>query len=189
MTLGTATALGRGFAARSWARLLLGVTTFVLACGLAEGVLRVRADARHRADFHHREPNLRFRHEVDACAVPGVAPVSTYSSNSRGVKGPEAPERARRILAVGGSTTECFNLDDASVWTGPLMRLLGPDAWVGGVDVSGFGTPQHLQLVRESPLAGDADVHLFLVGIKTTSSTTSTGATRTAPFPRASPRG
>ena len=54
-----------------------------------------------------------------------------------------------RILAVGGSTTECLFLDQDESWPAVLQRLLNgigdePHVWVGDIGVSVRATKHHV---------------------------------------------
>jgi lysophospholipase L1-like esterase len=104
--------------------------------------------------------------------VRGIEGVSRYRVNSFGIRGrtfgPDASEF--RILAVGGSTTECAQLDETEVWTSLLEQALRPmpdgrRPWVGNVGRSGLTTREHLlQLERLLPQYPRIDAVLAMVG-------------------------
>jgi hypothetical protein len=108
---------------------------------------------------------------------PGKYPVTaersgTVTINALGVRGPalKAGPDAYRIVTVGGSTTQCLELDDSEVWPQLLMDglnkcQLGRSVWVGNAGVEGHGAVQHLRLLQRLPLFQKADLVIFLVGI------------------------
>ena len=121
--------------------------------------------------IHRRPPDTRLIFRPDGAALPGIGGVSHYTTNSKGIRGPEFPPResAYRILAIGGSTTECTYLDDTETWPQLVMVRLNqkkgwPAVWVGNAGISGYPTVYHLEFVKESPLMKEVDALLFLVG-------------------------
>lgn len=111
------------------------------------------------APFHTRGAGLHLVFKPDPRYLPGIEGPSEYTTGPLGVRAPEppGPQHARRLLCVGGSTTECTYLDDTEAWPARLMACLnatGDDAryWVGSVGISGFDTRDHLAFLRDSPL-------------------------------------
>src|SRR5689334_14103707 len=52
--------------------------------------------------------------------IPVLQRRTVHTKNSLGFRGPEKPEHfadRTSIIAVGGSATECFYLDDKTCWT------------------------------------------------------------------------
>jgi lysophospholipase L1-like esterase len=78
-------------------------------------------------------------------------------------------DHAYRVFAIGGSTTECFSLDDAQAWPAQLMTLLpvrdGRTPWIQNAGLSGHSATEHLLMLQLHPLADDADLILILVGV------------------------
>jgi len=103
---------------------------------------------------------------------PGVSGDSLFFANSRGVRGDElGPRSDYRILAVGGSTTQCLYLDQSEAWPAVLQsRLSAPETgrrvWVGNAGRSGMSTAHHL-VQMESLLSRhpELDALLMLVGV------------------------
>ena len=105
--------------------------------------------------------------------LPGVTGVAHFRVNRFGIRGREfGDDRAEyRILAVGGSTTQCAVLDDTEVWTHLLEADLGRTAdgravWVGNVGRDGATSRDlvmHVKyLLRQYPRI---DVVVSLVGV------------------------
>ncbi len=94
-----------------------------------------------------------------------------FKINSAGIRGEEfTTEQTYRILAVGGSTTECLYLDQTEVWTSLLEKKLSEakhkSIWVGNVGRSGRNTRHHiLQLKYLLPQLPKIDAVLLLAGV------------------------
>jgi len=82
-------------------------------------------------------------------SLPGVSGPARFTINAWGIRGPDfGADDEYRVLAVGGSTTECAVLDDDETWTSLLQAGLSerfPDRrfWVGSVGRSGHSTRDH----------------------------------------------
>jgi lysophospholipase L1-like esterase len=78
-----------------------------------------------------------------------------HTKNSLGFRGPEPPanfDDALTIIAVGGSTTECFFLSDTDAWPAQLGNGLAQhfkELWLNNAGLDGHSTFGHLQLMRE----------------------------------------
>lgn len=152
---------------RSGQLLALGVSTLV-GCGLAEAYLRA---TRAVAEFHLRPAGAVYAYEANSFQLPGVFDKAQTTINSRGVRGPELPadRAAYRVLCVGGSSTECYYLDDSEAWPAILSEKLsarGPrPVWTGAAGYSEYATAQHARFVAESPLIGEVDCVVVLTGV------------------------
>jgi lysophospholipase L1-like esterase len=104
--------------------------------------------------------------------IPGVKGHSLFRTNSLGMRGDEMPRGAAvRILAVGGSSTECGYLDHRETWPYLLQTKLNERAkdgrvyWVGNVGRSGFSSRDHIlevkHLLHQHP---EIDTVMVLVG-------------------------
>ena len=78
-----------------------------------------------------------------------------HTKNSLGFRGPEPTsdfENVLSIIAVGGSTTECFFLSDADAWPAQVGVQLSKhfkQVWLNNAGLDGHSTFGHLQLMRE----------------------------------------
>jgi lysophospholipase L1-like esterase len=117
----------------------------------ANKVYDIRADERSRSD------------QIDAHVI--------HTKNSLGFRGPEPPaDFAHRLtlVAVGGSTTECFYLSDGKTWPERLAARLQPelrDLWVNNAGLDGHSTFGHLLLTRQALVPLHPKVTLYLVGV------------------------
>jgi lysophospholipase L1-like esterase len=91
--------------------------------------------------------------------------------NSLGFRGPEPPANFARdltIVTVGGSTTECLDLDDNKTWPHDLAVELQPHfkhLWLNNAGLSGNSTFGHYILMQDYLVKLKPKVVLFLVGI------------------------
>ncbi|HEV2855658.1 MAG TPA: GDSL-type esterase/lipase family protein [Thermoanaerobaculia bacterium] len=119
---------------------ILVLLSSLLALGLGEALLRVFS----RDAFYVWPPHLHQELHPSPDVMPGVSGTSRFEINSLGLRGDELSKaRDLRILALGGSTTECLYLDQTEAWPHLLQGLLGPRAWVGNAGRSGLHTRHH----------------------------------------------
>jgi lysophospholipase L1-like esterase len=116
--------------------------------------------------------------------MPGVTGVSTFRTNSQGLRADELTgQEGRRILALGGSTTECLYLDQSEAWPRLLQDLLNADTgaprtWVGNAGMSGRNSRHHVLAMRHLELQSmKIDTVLVLSGINDLSIRLSQGNT------------
>jgi lysophospholipase L1-like esterase len=137
---------------------------------LAELALRLALPEAKR--WYIWPPNLDTRFDVDASVFPGIGPGPRLHVNSLGLRGSEIPGGAsRRVIAIGGSTTECLYLDQEKTWPalverGWNERDLSRITWTGNAGRSGHTVRENIlqldELVRAIP---EIDVVLVLPGI------------------------
>lgn len=102
--------------------------------------------------------------------MPGVGNQAVFATNSDGVRGDELTKRYRfRVLAVGGSTTECLYIDQQKSWPYLLQKKLSSvyqqDVWVGNIGRSGLSTTGNLiELKYLLPQYQKIDLIIALVG-------------------------
>jgi lysophospholipase L1-like esterase len=148
-------------------RVALGIVSLGVALLCAEAGLRglgITPDDGYRV----LPPDLHVVFRPVAGLMPGVEGEAHYVTNSEGVRGDPIPEAAAyRILAVGGSTTECLFLDQHEAWPQRLQSDLSGERplWVGNVGRSGDHTRQHMfQVDKLLAQAPRVDALLLLVG-------------------------
>jgi lysophospholipase L1-like esterase len=143
--------------------LALALTEFVVRAGFPQfanvspGLFRVGASWSFRAD-----PSV----------LPGVEGTKLFTTNELGLRGPAYPSdpHTYRIMAIGGSTTQCAHLDDSEAWPQLLMQELnqrqpGAPVWVNNAGKEGDTATHSLSLLRNLPAVLKADTYLFLEGI------------------------
>ncbi len=150
-------------------RVLLALAGLVF--GLAVGELTVSLVYPRPQEFYVRRPNLHRTFSPLPDVMPGVSGPTRFITNSLGIRGDEFAESQQyRILAVGGSTTECVYLDQDRAWPSLVQRTLveatGLRAWVGNVGVSGHNTRDHIAYLKYLlPSYPRIDAVVLLVGI------------------------
>ena len=93
-----------------------------------------------------------------------------HRKNSLGFRGPEPPKSFgayTTVVAVGGSTTECYYLSDGKDWPALLQNRLRQHhdkIWINNAGLDGHSTFGHAILVRDYLANLKPDYLLFLVG-------------------------
>ena len=136
-------------------------------------------------------PNTDRTFHPQPAVTPGVEGPARYRVNQHGIRGREfgPDDREYRILAVGGSTTECAYLDEDEVWTALLERALGRTSdgrpvWVGNVGRSARTARDHVvQLKYLLPGYPRIDAAVVLVGVNDLISALADGAEYRRPAP------
>jgi lysophospholipase L1-like esterase len=100
-----------------------------------------------------------------------LAPITTHTKNSLGFRGDPPPKNFLdylTIVAIGGSTTECFYLSDERTWPDMLGRELSRDfnrVWINNAGLDGATTYRHLILMEDYVIKLRPKVVLFLIAI------------------------
>ena len=103
----------------------------------------------------------------------GVSSPVRHTTNKWGMRGSDPPEgpaarETTTIITVGGSTTQCFYLDDKHTWSHIMERELqrrGHKVWVGNAGQDGHSTRGHVLMMDKVVSAVGADYVVFLVGV------------------------
>ena len=94
-----------------------------------------------------------------------------HTTNKWGFRGDEPPadwDHFLTIVTIGGSTTQCFYLDDRKTWPHLLQeRLKGKysKVWVGNAGLDGHSSRAHLIMMKRAIPKIKPDAVIFLVGI------------------------
>ncbi len=102
--------------------------------------------------------------------LPGVSPSGIFSTNAWGFRGDEPPRAWSdyyTFVTIGGSTTQCFFLDDKQAWPYLVQEKLKknhPKVWVGNGGLDGHSTRGHLIFMREVIPKIKPDAVILLVG-------------------------
>ncbi len=97
-------------------------------------------------------------------------PIAMHTKNGLGFRGPNPPDefdQALTVLMVGGSTTECFYLDDAKTWpqrTDDLLRPYFKDLWINNAGLDGHSSFGHLHLFEQHLADLSPDAIVYLIG-------------------------
>src|SRR5205807_2797878 len=116
-------------------------------------------------------PGSRLVLEPDATILPGVHGPATFTVNEFGLRGRSWPhvDNVYKIMAIGGSTTECLYLDDSAEWPHLLMEEMNARqkkhvVWVANAGVSGHTSVHSLALLQSLPILSNVDMLIFLIG-------------------------
>jgi len=157
---------------------------WVLGAALAAAALLLVAETscrrwiRGRSRYYVWPPRARIEVRPDPEAFPELARRVRFHINSEGERGGDVASGEQglyRVLAVGGSSVECFALDQPLSWPGVLEQLLNaPDrlyalgtrrAHVGNIGHSGVGSADlDLILERVLPQYGHLNEIIVMVG-------------------------
>lgn len=113
-------------------------------------------------------PNFAVSLEPDPSVLSGLDDKASFSINELGIRTTNKDRKScdLQILTIGGSTTECFFLDDNKAWPAILDSLFEKKHWVGNLGRSGLNTSHHiLTLEKGLDQYGDLDCIIFLTGI------------------------
>lgn len=122
---------------------------------LLEGMLRIDNPFTPRLRGERILLPRYARYEIERTDLVGVPSRIVHTKNSLGFRGPEPPadfESFETIITVGGSTTECFFLNDGTCWTSRMADRLAkeiPRLWVNNAGLDGHSTFGHAILVRD----------------------------------------
>ena len=145
----------------------LGLVGTLLAAEIA-----LRALVPDYRNFYVWPPGTAMLFRPSPAVLSGVSDPAHFTINARGIRGRDLPEGpAYRVLAVGGSSTECALLDDKKAWPAMLEARLPPtamrqDVWVGNVGRSGMNSRDHVVHVKYLPREyRHIDAILVLAGV------------------------
>jgi len=129
-------------------RLLLVVLGVFLALVACEYGLRFYLSATGSSKYFVWPPNMLKIYRPLPGIMPGLTNAATFGTNSDGLRGDEMPTGPQyRILAIGGSTTECLLIDQEKAWPLALQKRLNGlgrrEAWVGSAGKAGLSTREH----------------------------------------------
>lgn len=102
--------------------------------------------------------------------IPGLDSNIIHTKNSLGFRGPEKPkifDSSLSIITIGGSTTECFYINDGKTWPELLANKLNTkfkNIWVNNAGLDGHSSFGHQLLLTDYIVKIKPKVALFLVG-------------------------
>ncbi|WP_298419121.1 SGNH/GDSL hydrolase family protein [uncultured Kordia sp.] len=121
--------------------------------------------------FALKRPNTTFELIVDTTYFTGINSVVKKHINEDGFIGKNYDKEANlHILTIGGSTTECFLLNDEESWPVLLEKKLTTElskkVWIGNLGKSGFNTQHHVvQMQTQVPTFPRVDLIIVLIGV------------------------
>jgi len=151
------------------ANTLFSLTLVALVLFAIFGWRHGNASPYHSAHLH--EANRTRASAFGPAAFWGSTKTATAHFNSQGVRGRELPasEDTRRILCLGGSSTEVPYLDDAQTWPAELEQQLNEQGdrpyWVGNAGKTELTTADHLRFLESSPLPSSVNTLVVMTGM------------------------
>lgn len=147
--------------------ILTVIISTLLALVIGESILEWRSVPN---DNYVWIPNFSVKLNINEPSMPGVVGTSEFNINTDGVRGAEYNASAdHQLLMIGGSTTECFFLDDEEAWPYLVERQLNKgdkSYWIGNLGRSGLNTEHHILTLKEGINRFEGlDGIVFLVGI------------------------
>lgn len=134
----------------------------------AEGVVRLFSPPNVFSPFIPLRPHNVLELHVK---LRGVSDIAHNTTNRWGLRGDEPPadwNSQCTIITIGGSTTQCFYLDDKKTWPYLLqekLRRVYPKTWVGNAGISGHSTRAHVVFVHDVLPQIRPKMAIFLAGI------------------------
>jgi lysophospholipase L1-like esterase len=108
-------------------------------------------------------------YEMDLPEIPGLDRHLKHSKNSLGFRGDELTDsNALKIICMGGSTTECFYLNDGKDWPamlGTRLKKDNPDIWLNNAGMDGHSSFGNLQMLKQYVLKLKPDYILLMCGL------------------------
>ncbi len=149
----------------------LVLTTILLPTLAAETLLRVHNPLQSRVRGDQIVLLSNKTYTIRNTTVPRLPPTISFRLNSLGFRGPDPPAPFATylsIVAIGGSTTQCFFLSDNLTWSDRLAERLKQTfrrVWVNNAGLDGHSTLGHLVLVRDYIVPLRPRLALFLIGL------------------------
>lgn len=110
---------------QSWQKILLLCFSVAFALLLGESALQFALYSIHNKGYYFMPPRHKAVFRPQPSIMPGISGDSNFYTNSNGVRGDEFTDQdTYRIMAIGGSTTECAYLDQPETWTHLLQESL-----------------------------------------------------------------
>lgn len=153
---------------RIFQKIKSALIVLVIALLIAEVFLQFRSKS---LSYYVWSPSFSATLKVEEGTMPGITGDSQFTINESGVRGSKRTGNEKlSILAIGGSTTECFYLDNSEAWPylvqEGLKDTFDEDVWVGNIGRSGLNAFHHvLTLEKGIDHYGNVDAVLFLVGV------------------------
>jgi lysophospholipase L1-like esterase len=109
------------------------------------------------------------KYEVEIEDVPGLDHHVIHTKNSLGFRGEEPNDAAtKKIICMGGSTTECFYLSDGKDWPNVLgmkLKQKDPGTWLNNAGMDGQSSFGHLVMLKQYILKMQPDYIVLMCGL------------------------
>ena len=160
--------LNRSSMKKAFFALSMFTVSSVLSLGVMEVAVRIISPPNMFSPYLPLRPHNKMELHV---RLSGVSTMARNTTNMWGLRGDEPPSdwnESFTVVVVGGSTAQCYYLDDHKTWPYLLqekLRRVVPKCWVGNGGISGHSTRAHILFVREAIAKMRPTAALLLVGI------------------------
>jgi lysophospholipase L1-like esterase len=156
---------------KMWVKNVVALMVGILASFLTiEILLRIYNPIPQRIKWDKIILPIKYKYKINNINNKKLDKNIVHTKNSLGFRGPEIPPNFKdylTIIALGGSTTECFYLSDGNDWPSILERKLkdiSNNVWVNNAGFDGHSTFGHKILIDDFILKIKPDIILLLVG-------------------------
>jgi lysophospholipase L1-like esterase len=108
-------------------------------------------------------------YEIDIDEVPGLDRHVVHSKNSLGFRGEELrDDHKTKVVCMGGSTTECFYLNDGKDWPnvlGKKLREERPQLWLNNAGMDGQSSFGNLAMLKQYIIEIKPDYIILMCGL------------------------
>lgn len=146
---------------------LIAVSSF-LSIVILEFLVRLISPPNMFSPFLPLRPHNKMELHVN---LSGVSSFAHNTTNQWGLRGDEPPvnwDDFFTVVVIGGSTAQCYYLDDHKTWPYALqgkLKSMFPKTWVGNGGISGHSTRAHILFVREAISKIKPKAVILMVGI------------------------
>lgn len=156
----------RRIAGARWRHCWLLAAAFLGAFLVADGLVQSVCP---QPDFHRRVAGADYVFQPNSAVMPGVDGTAHTRFNAWGLRGPAIEDAGakRRVLCIGGSTTECLYLDDSEAWPAVAMTRLdaaGRPTWIAATAGGDLSTGDHLRFISDAEAIGQVDCLVLMPG-------------------------
>lgn len=150
--------------------LLVLLSGIIIALLLLEVLLRFYNPFQVRVKGNRIVLQTNKTYHIKNDIIKSLDPEVTVVRNALGFRGANPPADFRdqlTIVAIGGSTTQCFFLNEDQTWTARLGQRLEKSVrpmWINNAGLDGHSTHGHLVLLEDYVVPLQPKVALFLVG-------------------------
>jgi lysophospholipase L1-like esterase len=143
----------------------------IIAFIISEITLRIWQPVEFRVKGNKIVLPVNKRYVINNDKIKILPKTIIHSKNSLGFRGEEPPVNFGdylTIITVGGSTTECFYLNDHQTWPDILENNLKKDfknVWINNAGLDGTSTFGHIVLLEDYIIKLKPKIIIFLVGL------------------------
>lgn len=164
---------------------LLLLVSIVIALGIGEAMLRTFKPVEMRLQGNRIQLTTNHKLIIENEKYEKLDKVIRHTKNAIGFRGDNPPlafDQHLTVMAVGGSTTECYYLSDGDTWPERMVEPLNKDfraVWVNNAGLDGHSTYGHAYIMRDYIAAIKPKLVTFLVGVN------DVGLDKSSPFDNA----